>query len=305
MIKAKTFVETLNIERPCAFMVNKYDNTIRRLKTVYEKKCFRGTYILEVDKINKISDCEIIASNLRSIGIINVEFEAKVINYSEGDIIADTVIIIKDNIPYCKSEFVLCALGTDKNNTILIDGNVVPMIVDHLMYNNTNREKVNIYAKILLPLTSSPIYQVDGSLDSKDYPLLKPYVDLIENYQPNLKSTDRFIKLLSKKKTPSKTAKSFDLVEFIKDNSLKKVDVTGFWQKDLSQEATSAGYIKLSEPPMDNNYVSIKTTQAFTDMLVLIIQMRRGAIDLQKVYGDEEKYKQAGAVWDLMKLNQE
>ena len=306
MLRTRTFQETLNIKKPCQFVANKYDNVLSRLKTVYEKRCFRGTYIYKILEINRMSKCEIIASDLESSGIIHVEFIANILNVATGDVIAKTKVNISNDIIYTESEYSLCTLEKSHNNKVLINGQYIPIMVDYVGNYNTNTRLVNVFAKILLPLTTSPIYELVAPLESKQYSSLRPLIEQIESFdERSLIKAEKFSKLLSGYKTFSDNKRNVvDIVQIVKKSSTEIVEVEGYWQKNLKQISISSNYMREKKKPEDGKYVTVKTGQAFADMLVLVIQMRRAAVQLSEIYDTPEMYNQAESLWSLMRENQ-
>ena len=64
------------------------------LKAKYEKRCFKSSYVIEIQQIIHYSECEISTDHQYCIGLINVMFTALVEIYTPGNI-----------IPVCKLEF--------------------------------------------------------------------------------------------------------------------------------------------------------------------------------------------------------
>ncbi len=82
VIVVKNITVNLDVKDPISFCANKDQNIIERLKKTFEKHCYAGCYILEIQKVVNISNCVLI--NLTA-GQVRVTFTAKCLLYQKGD----------------------------------------------------------------------------------------------------------------------------------------------------------------------------------------------------------------------------
>ena len=102
MIIKKEIEVGIDIQDPINFYSN--DNIEYYIKSKYEKRCFKGCYIITVDKILLQSDCVISQESNDGSATLNVLFSATVLVYSEGEILSNCTVVRIDK----KSGIIIC-----------------------------------------------------------------------------------------------------------------------------------------------------------------------------------------------------
>lgn len=87
MIFKKTITTSIDIENPIDIYTAPDKNLIIILRDRYEGKCFRSCYIIQVISIIDTSECIIDTHGNDSSGTVNIKFDARVIEYLQGEII--------------------------------------------------------------------------------------------------------------------------------------------------------------------------------------------------------------------------
>lgn len=87
MSELKKYIVSIFISDPLNpnLSINPENYILNILAEEYVGKCYNGAYILKIEKIMEISDCEIITTNLLGTGNINVKFIAAVKQFYPGD----------------------------------------------------------------------------------------------------------------------------------------------------------------------------------------------------------------------------
>lgn len=87
MTEIKTYVESILISDPLNpnLSINTESFILNILTEEYVNKCYNGAFILKIQEIIELSDCEIITTNLLGTGNINVVFTAIVRRFYPGD----------------------------------------------------------------------------------------------------------------------------------------------------------------------------------------------------------------------------
>ncbi|MDE2097434.1 MAG: RPB7/RPC8 family DNA-directed RNA polymerase subunit [Patescibacteria group bacterium] len=98
MLHVKHFDTTLSVANPIEFCTKKEDNALRQVRQLYEGRCFKGSFIVAVTKIEKISACRIVTSNTKAGGAVDVVFTADVAVFAKWDVIPDVRIVKTDQV---------------------------------------------------------------------------------------------------------------------------------------------------------------------------------------------------------------
>lgn len=102
----KYFEVTLKITSPMTFCSNVDVNIMTELRRLYEGKCYQGAFIMKVLEVPNRGPCNIITSNLKAHGSIDVHFKAHVVILGEWDILTGVEITSNSQIVHgrCKIE---------------------------------------------------------------------------------------------------------------------------------------------------------------------------------------------------------
>ncbi len=308
MFSKRILEDTLNIVNVFEFVANKYENIMYRLKETYENKCARGIYVVEVVKIIKSSDCEIISSNVDSIGVIHVIFEVIAKIYHKYDIISEVSVKINKGTHYGITPRVLCTFSKENSNKLLSEDMIIPVMLDNKIEYETNNERVNAFCTILQAFTVETVYYINGTLDPKHYNNFEIILDAIKEQDRELDKAKSkiFIDMLNcYSNMPNKSNKdAVNLIEKITGSASIQINVTGYWERDKESDITDNMFIRRDKPPDDGEYVEIRTINAFADMLYQCYAYRQGIIDLTNTYSNKELFDKAKNIWEFIKRNQ-
>ncbi len=193
------------------------------------------------------------------------------------------------------------AFSKSPTTQILSEGQIVPTRVGDKIDYKTNTDKVGILGSILLPLATTTVYKLTGTLDLTNKTIFNHYLDVISNQDKLIKKdSEKFIKLLNSYDTVKNNG--IDIIKIIKDAEKDTVNITGYWSKNLKTDCHLCLYNRVVATGVDE-YIEITTIDAFLSMIKECIHTRQGIIDLTDTYSNEKIYKQCENVWQLMKRN--
>jgi hypothetical protein len=158
MIIKKEIEVGLDVSDP----INLYsgDNIMYVVKSKYEKRCFKGAYIISVDKILRTSDCVINRESNDGSGTVAVVFLATVMMYSHGEIIVDCKISRidpKSSIIIGTTDTAYVMLKRTNIFTSLKPGQYIPVQVGGMLY-SPGSSSVAINAVPFLPEIATTRY---------------------------------------------------------------------------------------------------------------------------------------------------
>ena len=87
MIRTHNFDWSINPTEPITFVIDKEANCFNELVKTFVGKCYQNKYIISIDNINKISNCEIYQRDESARGKINVNFNATIFETRVGNIL--------------------------------------------------------------------------------------------------------------------------------------------------------------------------------------------------------------------------
>ncbi len=203
---------------------------MKKLREIYQNKCFEGSYILEIKNIIKISDVSISSYHLDVRGELWVTFTAEVVQYSENDLIADCKISKKiGNKVFAKTEYSNVILLSHDLSKLIKEGEHIPIIVKRAGY-KILKNNISIIA---LPFTPSvPIhksmYILVDNMSAEEINKIKSYIDSAKALKEwikklntaNAKKYKQFDKLFYPYKKPKKPSllttnkKDINLLDF-------------------------------------------------------------------------------------------
>lgn len=89
MESIRSFRVTLDITDAIAFCTDKLANAKNEIINKYIGRCYKESYLVDFIEIEKISDCEIVSSDISCNGRVYVQFSARVLTLYTGCIITD------------------------------------------------------------------------------------------------------------------------------------------------------------------------------------------------------------------------
>ena len=94
----KVFDETVDVANPINFCTAKEHHLLMALRDKYVGRCFKGAYILGINKILDSGACHIVRTNGAAKGFIDVRFLADVVVFSRWDVLTDVEIVNNQQI---------------------------------------------------------------------------------------------------------------------------------------------------------------------------------------------------------------
>jgi len=154
MIVIKQFIVKLDLKSIDDIYVPKEIIVTDLLKNTYEKKCFRGCFILEILDISNISIVKISSRYDDARGLTNVIFNARVLIYGDGEIIYKCVVDkkIKNRI-FAKTEHSVIILMETHGASLLKmlkPGDIIPVYIIKSKH-AVLEKRIAVYGYPLLP----------------------------------------------------------------------------------------------------------------------------------------------------------
>lgn len=114
MITFRILETTLDIIDYISFFMDEDTNIMDALKTKYVSRCYMNVYVLEIIGIIRKSAC--IVNNISNVASINIQFKAKVIYYSPGELLVGCNIIksADDQSLLCNTQYANIVVSTHK-----------------------------------------------------------------------------------------------------------------------------------------------------------------------------------------------
>jgi hypothetical protein len=266
---------------------------LEKTKQLYEKRCFKKRYIIEVIRIIYEGEIVIQPFNLSSNGSIDMEIEIKFLYFSEGDIITNCKIgnIDTQGRYICTNEFMNARIKVAK--PIYKVGRIIPIVVKGCKFTNYNN-KMSIFGTDIALFSSEKLHLKVADV-------------------PDAVSEDNFNRL------HSEMLELESELELLQKNNLKnKFNELLF---PISKEGRKVGSIKKFKevegkcysigirPTDDDNYYEIEDTMCASasaaDVHATLIQARnkslRNMISLLSWY-DDEKFEADSDIWKLMNV---
>ena len=301
MESIRKFQVTLEFNSPCLYISNKEENMMKDLNTMYKNKCYGGYYIININSILNSSYARTINTNPTCICIVNVCFEADILQYSIGGIIAKTQICIAEGQTCGVTDTTIIAFSKSATTQILSEGQIIPIRIGNKIDYKTNTDKVGILGSILLPQATATIYKLTGVLDLTNKNIFNSYLETIGKQEKRIKKeSEKFIKLLNSYKNTKNDG--INIINIINDTKINPIDVTGYWSKNLKTNCHLCLYNKVSNINTQE-YVETTLIDAFLSMIKECVNIRQGIIDLTNTYHNEKMYKQCENVWQLINRN--
>jgi hypothetical protein len=161
MIVTQIFEAALNIEN----CINLYTspNIIEQIVTNrYERRCYRGCFILKITQIRKTGECIITQDGEPKFGTIPVIFEAQCLVYSVGEIVNGCVVKNRDpnGLLVCQTEYAAIMLmpGAQPTESITKD-QIISVQVAAAKY-SIGSDRVALCATLYLPNSAAVLYKI-------------------------------------------------------------------------------------------------------------------------------------------------
>lgn len=83
----KVFETTLDVRDPIGFATDKENHLLAALQAQFAGRCYKGAYLVRVERVLRSSACRIVTSNNSAAGVVDVQFQALVVVFSRWDIL--------------------------------------------------------------------------------------------------------------------------------------------------------------------------------------------------------------------------
>lgn len=242
--------------KDCIGLYTSDDNIIRILADKYEKRCFRGCYIVSVDRVLRRGDCVINQDRDPTFGTIPVIFEVTAVTYAVGEIINGCVVQNKDKTGtiICKTDIANIILKAHPLLMSITRGQFISVRVGHVRYNQAS-PRVSINAVPMLPPSRVVVYEF-APIPAADLSLLGDVLgrigeevekaNKIKKDKPRAWTAfDQMIYAYGAAQTPPESAAVARLTD------LPRAAVGGYVSRDPRIRGTEDEYYVYTEPPAD------------------------------------------------------
>lgn len=215
MIIYKIIEVSLDIDDPISTYANPNNNILQKLQAKYENKCFAGCFIMKVLTIEKRSECVIMQNTESCSGSINVKFRAQVIEFMEGEVLLNCLVIKKEperSMLIAVNEYCALNISTENVYDSINTGQKIPVIIQKSLY-SIGSTKAQAYAIPYIPSINAIAYNLSNKIITKsDLDVLKNikslFIDVYEKFQ---EMDDEEITFFTKLLYPYKNKKPEDL----------------------------------------------------------------------------------------------
>lgn len=139
MIFSGTFVVVLNVADPIEFGTNAHHNALLRVRQGYERRCFKGCFIVAVRRVSRLSDLYINRTGTVGEATVDVEFDADCSRVGRGAFYAGVLLSRASHIlmgnavgPAAAREPI--AVSIEDPSDVLAAGFVVPVVIGETVY---------------------------------------------------------------------------------------------------------------------------------------------------------------------------
>lgn len=178
MIVYKTLQTTIqDIVDVNVFCSNEEAYVMAELSSRFMNVCYQGIFITNIEKITKISNCNV--SSLQNAGkcYVFVEFVIKGEVFFKGDIIVG-IKLTKDQFGIFRGmhKNMIC-ISMLKNRVDIADGAIVNVQLNTIEYNPMH--KINATATVMICKTEATLFNIGGRLEQKEIIILEKIRDKI------------------------------------------------------------------------------------------------------------------------------
>jgi hypothetical protein len=289
-------------------------NILKKLKTLYTKKCFKSIFILDILRIVNRSSLHCKNKVLDGGTYIDVSFEVSGIIYEKGEVIHNCKIIQINNngTMHAKSEYASINIKNVEGLAVIKESDEIPVIV-HMVRCNIFEEEISVLAIPFIPIVQpSIIYKITGVEKDRDIENLFDMDELtkLENTLVALKKSNKnvykfFVELIY----PYKSTKSLN--EF-KSQIITLENLYNLQQDTLvyNPEAylDNNTYVILNETAKnklmnsETSIVEIDKRDYILHLLNTYSKRLNTLMEFVQLYDSIEKIKNKSQVWSLYAL---
>jgi hypothetical protein len=149
MLITKRIEHAIDINDPITLNTDLENNVLNILRNMFVGRCFRGCFILSVNKLLNKSHCEINQDGLLHLATMSVIFEVSALVYLPGDVIVGCLVVNRqDDLIICKgpNASIIININQEKIKPWLLGiqiGQLIPVRVGRALY-NPNAEAISI-----------------------------------------------------------------------------------------------------------------------------------------------------------------
>ena len=309
----KKFTVTLDVPDPMEFGTNVDRNVLLGIRQIYEGKCFRGCFIVNITSIERTSEIYINKTGTVGAGTIDVEFTADCSRFNKGDlypgvrISRTSQVMMGKGVPPIGATEQL-AVSIEDPNEVLADGFIIPVVIGEIDY--PKGQSTPAASVHMLTCRQTPnVWLVTGGSVSKNiidemWARLEPVIksrDAAEGDKDQSSLLKLFRMLLhsySGGKAPAgpKTQKleSRDAIaewaETLRPNTA--------WSRPITEDFDSTG---VSSVEATEKVVQANAAVVFTAITNEIVTAAQFMVDAAHTYTDQALMKKQIGVWRVMR----
>ena len=302
----KTLETRLDISDTNSIFCTNINNIITdMLRHTYNGKCYRSTYILNVERIIKRGNIMCKNKVLDGSFYVDILFEASCLIYEKGEVIHNCKIIqINNTTIHAKSEFASLQIKNISKIDIFKENEEIPVIVNMVRYNLFETEiavsaipfipiahDIDIYKitdseELEIKVDSHNIFNLEKELKQCNPKVIKFFKELIYPYN-SYKAYNKTYKCDKKAITDSVELQNGDIV-FLGDRYLNE-DIYFIYKDDVSK--------------IDNKPILSISLRNFIDHYTLEYKKNLyQLLDFCKTYDTVEKIKTNTHIWKMYNL---
>lgn len=273
MILEKVFEVTLNITNPINFCTNKKQHIFTELNNIYVKKCYMGSYIIDIIDVLQSSSCRIVNTNSSGNGIIDVKFLATVYILNSWDILIgveieknQSLIVGKYKKPNLTIDVTFKPTNIQANSLVI--GQMVPVRVIKAIH-KPKESKIAVAAVLLTCDRKTVAYRVKGEIAKSAIPEIQLlFNNIIEelNFRSNIKKDLLlfFESLVYSYKNMPRVTEKITFGEYFWEGpkididgkvinlfDTLSMDLTGFWTRPLNVCRSSPLIVQSQDKPVE------------------------------------------------------
>ncbi len=137
------------------------DNIRALVAKTYEGICFAGCYILKIERLIYVGECEINRDGAPNVGTIPVTFEAQAVVYLPGEIINGCVVKKHTgDLLLCSTNIASIMVTKHPLTGSITQGQIISVRVEYVRY-PIRSPNITASASIYLPMKNATTYQLD------------------------------------------------------------------------------------------------------------------------------------------------
>ncbi len=160
----KELTTAVDIRDPIAFYSDE-NNLLNILRHRFELKCYKGCFILKINRVLRESELEISQGGAPDHGTICVTMEVTAIEYGEREVITGCIVDNRDSTHMltCHTEYASIMVRAE-NTASINKGQIIPISVIKCRY-TIGSNQISVYAQLYVPARTFTVYPVKGPID--------------------------------------------------------------------------------------------------------------------------------------------